>query len=178
MTKNLWIATLVLIVALFSCKKEDPHVPHEEEVITTLEYKLTPTNGGNSITFLFSDPDGDGGNAPTITTSALAVNTTYNGEIVLKNETETPAEDMTPEVKKEGTAHQFFFAGTNVSVSTTDEDSKGNPLGLKSTLTTSNAGASKLKITLKHEPKKPNNGTLSDAGGETDIEVEFTFDVQ
>ena len=43
---------------------------------------------------------------------------------------------------------------------------------------TSVIGSDTLTITLKHEPTKPNDGTLASAGGETDIEVSFPINVQ
>ena len=56
------ISGLVILSVLASCKKEknDPIIPNEEEVITTLNYTLTPTGGGTAIVLSFQDLDGDG----------------------------------------------------------------------------------------------------------------------
>lgn len=35
-----------------------------------------------------------------------------------------------------------------------------------------------LTVTLRHEPTKPNDGTLNGAGGETDVQVAFPVMVQ
>ncbi|MBF4984188.1 type 1 periplasmic binding fold superfamily protein, partial [Nonlabens mediterrranea] len=59
-----------------------------------------------------------------------------------------------------------------------DTDANGNPLGLDTTFTTGAAGTGTLTIVLRHEPLKPNDGTLLNAGGETDVQVEFDLDVQ
>ena len=59
-----------------------------------------------------------------------------------------------------------------------DMDGDGNPLGILFTLSTDTAGAASITITLRHEPKKPNDGTLADAGGETDIAETFNLTIQ
>ncbi|HMP31903.1 MAG TPA: type 1 periplasmic binding fold superfamily protein, partial [Saprospiraceae bacterium] len=136
----------------------------------------------SEVTLSIRDLDGDGGNAPIINVSPLRANTVYNGELSLLNEAESPAVDITKEVKDESKEHQFFFESSLVKVSYTDQDSDGNPLGLTTQLTTTNAGTGKLKITLRHEPNKKANGVkdglIANAGGETDIEVEFNITVQ
>ena len=58
-------------------------------------------------------------------------------------------------------------------------DGDGNPLGLATSVVAGGAtGSGTLTVTLRHEPKKPNDGTLTDAGGETDIEVAFPITIQ
>ncbi len=168
---------------LASCSSDDsaPEEIHEEETITTMTVTLTPDGGGTAITLQSQDLDGDGPNAPTITVSGnLAASTTYNGTVVLLNETETPAEDITEEVAEEDDEHQFFFVTTGniASVTYSDQDGDGNPVGIEFALTTGDAGAATIAVTLRHEPKKPNDGTLADAGGETDITQTFNLTVE
>jgi len=74
-------------------------------------------------------------------------------------------------------------------------DADGNPVGLSSTLTTGAAGSGTLTVTLRHEPMKSATGVtlrhepmksatgvadgdITNAGGETDIEIVFPVDVQ
>lgn len=187
MTKNLFLLALLATGLLFvtSCSKDDPEVPNEEEVITTLTYTLTPQGGGNAVVLSFKDLDGDGGNAPVISSpNTLAANTTYTGAIVLLNETESPAEDITEEIMEEDDEHQFFFSSTvgGLSVAYGDQDGDGNPVGLSTTLTTGAAGSGNLTVTLRHEPNKGgagvSGGDITNAGGETDIEVTFAVSVQ
>lgn len=181
-----YILGLFCLLVLFSCKKEPetPTIPNEEEVITTLTYTLTPTCGCNTVTLKFVDLDGDGGNNPIITTDTLKANTIYNGTLVLLNETENPAEDITEEVKEEGQEHQFFFVSTasGVSVAYDDQDSDGRPIGIQTILNSLNASKGTLKVILRHEPNKSangvSNGDPANAGGETDIEVEFPIVIQ
>ncbi len=177
---TMFVATLLVT----SCKKGDPVIPNEEEVITTLIYTLTPNGGGSDIVLSFRDLDGDGGNAPVITGGTLATNTTYSGVLKLMNEQEDPAENTTDEIWEENKDHEFFFQSTisGLSVSYDDQDADGNPVGINTTLTTVDAGSGTLKITLRHQPNKfaegASEGDITNAGGETDIEVTFDVDVQ
>jgi hypothetical protein len=127
------------------------------------------------------DLDGDGPNAPVVTVSGnLTSGVTYNGVIVLLNETESPAENITTEVKEEDDEHQFFYtigSGLNATTTYTSFDGDGNNLGTEFTLTAGAASSGNLTFTLRHEPTKPNTG-LSDAGGETDIEATFNVAIQ
>ncbi len=176
--------SIALVSALFvSCSDDDdtPDPVNEEELITTMTITLTPQGGAGDITLQTQDLDGDGPNAPVITVSGpLAASTTYTGSIVLLNETENPAENITLEVAEEDDEHQFFYVttGSITGVTYTDQDGNGNPVGLSFELTTGAAGAATLQATLRHEPKKPNDGTLADAGGETDITETFNVTVQ
>lgn len=184
--KTIKILTLALITIVFSaCSNDDDNVNptpvNEEEVITTLTATLVPQGGGTTITLRSQDLDGDGPNAPVVTVSGdLAVNTTYNGTIVLLNETEDPAENITTEVAEEDADHQFFFTATNsiATIAYTDQDDNGNPVGITFTATTTAAATGNLTITLRHEPNKSatgvSNGDITNAGGETDIQVTFT----
>jgi len=165
------------------CDKDDPEPPIEEELITTLEYVLSTPNNPD-ITLRFEDLDGDGGNDPVITGGTLQQFTSYEGVITLLNESETPTENVTEEIEEEDEEHQLFFQTTipGINVEYTDEDADGNPIGLTSTLTTSAAGSGTLSITLRHEPSKDgagvSNGDITNAGGETDIEVTFDIEIQ
>lgn len=183
--KLLLAALFATTLGMTSCSKdEDPEIPNEEEVITTVNYTLTPVGSGAPVTFTFRDLDGDGGDAPVITSGVLAANTTYTGSLELLNEQESPAEDITEEIKEEDEEHQFFFSNTATDVTVTyqDQDADGNPVGLETELTTVGATTGEMTIILRHEPNKSASGVaggiIDNAGGETDIEVTFDLDVQ
>lgn len=171
-------------LTLGSCEKKDPIIPNEEEVITTLVYTLTPNNGGLPVIFSFSDPDGDGGDAPVLTNGTLQANMLYTGELTLFNETAKPTESVHTEVLAEGLEHQVFFENTltNATIRYTDQDTDGNALGLMTELETRGAEQGTLTIILKHNPDKTATGVAIDnaapAGGETDIEVQFNVGIQ
>ena len=185
--KHIFKYQLYIIAALIftSCSNDDetPTIVNEEEVITTLIAVFTPTTGGGgAITFQSQDLDGDGPNAPVITASGdLAANATYNLVVTMLNETENPSDNITLEVEEEADEHQMFYlpgSGLNLSLVYSNFDSDGNPLGTRMEATTGDAGTGNLLVVLRHEPKKPNDGTLVDAGGETDISVSFSVNVQ
>lgn len=167
-----------------ACEKDDPIIPNQEELITTLNYSLTPTDGGTTILLNFTDLDGDGGNAPIITGATLAANQSYTATLELLNETESPSENITTEVADEDEDHQFFFQSDipNLAIAYGDQDANGNPVGISSTITTGSAASGSITIILRHEPNKTaegvSEGNITNAGGETDIEVTFPVDVQ
>lgn len=183
--KTIKILSLLMFIAvtLSACSNDDdtPKEINEEEIITTMTVTLASDGGGATIILQSQDLDGDGPNAPNVTVSGnLTANTTYSGSVVLLNETETPAEIITAEVEEESDEHQFFYVitGSIASVTYNDADGNGNPVGLEFSLTTGDAGSATLGVTLRHEPKKPNDGTLADAGGETDITQTFNLTVE
>ena len=186
MFKYLSIIALALALPVFfvSCDDDDPDIPNEEELITTVNYSLTPIGGGATVVLSFQDLDGDGGNAATITGGTLSANETYSASLELLNESEAPVEDITLEIEEEDLDHQFFFQSTiaDLNISYSDMDSSGNPIGLETTLTTGAAGSGTITVTLKHEPMKNaagvSDGDITNAEGETDIEVTFPVDVQ
>ncbi len=181
---------------LTSCSDDDdaPEPVNEEETITTMTVTLVPQGGGTTVTLVSRDLDGDGPNAPDITVSgSLAENTVYDGGIVLLNETETPAENVNEEIEGEAAEHQFFFVvggALNATTAYGDDESDyvseetgenfttTNPVGIVFTLTTTDASSGTLAVTLRHEPKKPNDGSLADAGGETDITQTFSLTIE
>ena len=186
-TKSLLLTLIfVSLLSIMSCSDdpEDPIIENEEEVITTLTYTLTPSEGGSAVVLSYQDLDGDGANEPTITNGTLSAETTYSGSMTLLNETESPAESITEEIEEEDADHQFFFVTTvsGLSVAYADTDDDGNPVGLASTLTTGSAGSGNLTVTLKHEPDKSasgvSDGVITNAGGETDISVTWTITVE
>ncbi|MEZ5009872.1 MAG: hypothetical protein R2753_17110 [Chitinophagales bacterium] len=182
--KYLFFGIAILPILFSSCEKDDPIIPNEEELITTLIYTLTPYGGGDVKTFTFQDIDGDGGNLPTIVNDTLEANTTYNGVLRLLNESVSPADEITDEVAEEKEDHQFFFVTTSSTavITYSDQDADGNPVGLSSQLTTRAASTGKMTIILRHEPNKLGtnvaNGDLTNAGGETDIEVTFDLVIE
>jgi hypothetical protein len=183
MKKVKFLATAIFATLLFvSCSSDDdtPEPVNEEEVITTLTVTLIPNGGGSPVTLQTRDLDGDGPNPPVVTTGNLATGVTYNGSIVLLNETEEPAENITLEVEEEDDEHQFFYTisgGLDATTEYSNFDGDGNPLGTQFTLTAGAVSSGTLTFTLRHEPMKPNTG-LGDAGGETDISAPFNVSIE
>ena len=184
MKNNLKFLALFLSTSLVftSCSNDDAPV-NEEEVITTVI--VTLTSGGETITLTSKDLDGDGPNAPEVTVSGnLIANTVYTGSTRFLNELEDPADEITDEVEEEGAEHQVFYQllSSLGTVTYTDTDVDGRPIGLSFTLTTgSTAGTGNLTVTLRHEPNKTASGVASgditNAGGSTDAQVTFPLQV-
>lgn len=179
------IALCVASMLFLSSCDDDPVIPNEEELITTLIWTLTPAGGGTALEFRFADEDGDGGEPAEISEDTLAANTTYNAAVRFLNESETPAEEITEEVEEEDNEHQVFVvtgAGLNLTTAYADMDGDGNPLGLATTVTTGDASTGTVTVSLVHEPDKGgagvSGGDPTNAGGETDIEVEFDVVIQ
>ena len=178
-------ATIIAFsLILTSCDKDDPEIPNEEELITTVNFTLTPVDGGDSVTMSFEDLDGDGEEEPVIVGGTLSAFTVYNGSLDLLNKTETPAESVTEEIEEEDDEHQFFFETTvpGLTVVYSDADDDDFPVGLLTSVSTGDVGSGTLTVTLKHEPVKDAEfvaqGDITNAQGETDIQVTFPVNVQ
>ena len=171
-------------LATLSCSSDDDGHgggDNEEELITTVTYTLTNTTDNTDVvTLKFTDLDGEGGADGTFDISGpFTASATYSGVMLLQNETENPAEDITEEVEGESDEHEFFYSNTaGLTITKTDADGNGNPLGIETTVVVGNAGNGELTVILKHEPTKPNDGTAAGAGGSTDVEVTFAIIVQ
>ncbi|MFY0482266.1 type 1 periplasmic binding fold superfamily protein [Flavobacterium sp. PLA-1-15] len=180
---------LIALLSFNSCSNDDnASLPvNEEEVITTVTVTLTPEGGGIPVVLTSRDLDGDGPNAPVITsTGSVVALTTYNGTVSLLNELTNPADNISLEVLEEGDDHQFFFnatGGLSGTFAYADQDENGDPIGLSFKFTASaNTQSGNLTVILRHEPNKAGanvaSGDITNAGGETDIQVTFPVIVQ
>lgn len=184
--KTIKLLALLFVSSLtvLSCSSDDDHNDghdHEEELITTVIYTLTnSSNSADVVTLTFTDLDGEGGADGTYDISGpFTAGATYTGAIQLWNATENPAENITEEVEAEGDEHEFFYSNTaGLTITKTDNDSNGNPLGIETTVVAGTAGTGSITVILKHEPTKPNDNTAAGAGGSTDVEVTFSVQVQ
>lgn len=174
---------LMLTAAIASCKKEDPvtnpPAPHnDEELITTFKITFTDPNGTNpTVTAVFRDTDGPGGNDPsTYDTIRLKPNAVYNAAIQFLNESVIPVEDLTSEILEEAHDHLICFdvTGANITIVRTDTDGTYE-IGLASKWTTAAASSGNTVITLRHQPGIK-NGTC--AVGDSDIEINFVTKVE
>lgn len=210
--KTLFNSTLLFAILLLllgtSCKKKKdepapdnpPPAPNTQEIITTFKLLLTDSTTGTVYTYLYKDPDGDGGqsgfygpgtssvSAQTDSVFTLMPNRTYFCEILLLDETKNPVDTISNEVSEEGADHMFFFnslnpsgspfmvtlSGSNIHITYKDLDS-GSPqrgIGLLTRWRTYGIVAAKnpVNIILKHQPGVK-NGTF--APGDTDADVTF-----
>ena len=179
LTRVLLPLLAIATLGLSACDDDDPQPENEEELITTVIVTLTPSAGGNPVALTWRDPDGPGGDVPTVVGGVLASGQRYATTVALLNESETPTDDITAEVREEGDEHQVFFVadGFNLVYTYGDADGDGRPIGLVGTLVATGSGSQLLTVILRHEPNKSAagvaNGDPTNAGGETDIEVGF-----
>jgi hypothetical protein len=191
MRTDLKYMTMALIsaVAITGCKKDEeetvaPPIVNEEEVITTMILAFEGQSGAADKELRFTDADGDGGGAPVFDLDTLQAVSDYNVSVILLNETASPVDTISNEVLEEGVDHQFFFqpAGASITFAYADVDANGNPIGLRTTMATGAASVGTLKVTLRHEPDKTAagvvGGDIANAGGETDIEVQFPIVIE
>ena len=173
----------LLTLFLTSCEKDDPEPINEEELITTVRMVCTPVSGGDVVSLQFQDIDGDGGDPPVIFGGEFKANTDYEVEVSFLNESVSPTEVITEEVRDEGTEHQIFltFAGVDFTFGYLDSDADGNPVGIEMSLSSGTTGSGEMTLILRHEPMKGNagvaDGDITNAGGETDVEVRFPVEI-
>jgi hypothetical protein len=190
-TMNQTLKNAILVAALggalTACKKDEETPPtppappvNEQELITTVKLFFTSPDSTDLREWIWRDLDGDGGNAPVITSEALAANSTYTVRIeVLDESNPNDVEDITAEILEEDAEHQFFFIVTdaNASVQYTDQDGNGNPVGLQTLWSLGAASNGSMTVILRHEPAKDapgvSAGDITNAGGETDVEIAF-----
>lgn len=175
--------SIIALLFMTSCTDDDVvTIINEEELITTVELELTNSADATNVVLLKSvDIDGEGPDDPVITiTGTVNANSTYLGQVRFLNESIAPSEDITEEVIEESNDHEVFYTTSisDLSITKTDVDMNGNPLGVLTTFQTGAIGTGTLILVLRHEPIKPNDNTLIGAGGETDAEVSFTFEVE
>jgi hypothetical protein len=179
---------LSLLLGFESCQTKNPEPVNQQEEMNRLDITFSPRGGGQSVTFSFSDPDGPGGNPPQVSTAPLRANTTYDARIELffmAADGRTILNNVTREIQDDAAAHQFFFIVNPqglINQSYADTDRNNRPLGLRNTIVTGNAGSGNLRIVLRHNLDKAfpglNISNFQQAGGATDIDVNFDFSVQ
>lgn len=189
---RLFNTTLFLMTAttlLVACG-EPGDSPSEEEVITRVTLTFQPMGTGAPVVANYDDPDGDGGAAPTADPIGLFAGTPYTLSVGFQNGLEDPPEEITDEVRDEGDEHQVFFLGSSgLTITPTDTDANGLPIGLTSSVSVDGAGG-ELVVVLRHLP--PVNGNpvkvaglaeqaqregVASLPGATDAEVTFTVSV-
>jgi len=180
---GIFILAVFASITIQSCK--DDVVPvNEEEVINEIIVTLKD-DANNTYTLAYKDSDGGGPLSPVFTEDKLPANKSLTASIQLLNTLATPSENITNEVLEEADEHQFFyqFSGSgNPVVSYTDSDVNGKPIGIQFKLDTKSAYLGVLKVILRHQPNKEASGVASgditNAGGATDVDVDFNITIE
>lgn len=182
------LASIILTSSLFiaGCKKEEqvvsPPLPGNE-FVTTVKLVLINNASNDTVIAIWRDLTPEDSNPADTSLAVLNLkeNSTYKATIYLLDETKTPAEDITEEIKERANYHQLFYfpssnLGSNLLVNITDSDTNSPPLplGVTSNFTTISAASGKVNVILKHQPNVK-NGTF--APGSTDIDVNFQVNI-
>lgn len=192
MKKHIIKASVALLLSLplfvVSCKKDDPPVPDEQEVITTLKMHVTNTAEGFDKTFIYKVENGfDNPSTGTIQidTVKLKSGITYSVELQVLNEREDPAEDITKEILEESDEHLFVIghnasAGlAEVTIANGNKDSKGLPLNQTFELTAGTTAKGQLDVVLLHHPVEKSGLTIDNiAGSETDLYAKYPLVIE
>lgn len=172
------LCSVLLVGAALSCKDAEVD-PEENELITTV--KLEFTSGSTVSTFSWKDADGDGGSAPVVDKIVLKPNTEYSVKVSFLDESKSPAEDITEEIREESDEHLVVFTASPSSLLTytyLDKDANNYPIGLSGKVNTATAAAGKLKVQLRHQPPvsgvNVKNGTATPGSDDTNVD----FDVE
>ena len=192
MSTTLKYLTMVFFaaMAIIGCKPDEeddiiaPAPVNEEELITTMILSFSGQDGVADKELRFTDADGDGGGAPILDLDTLQAGANYNVSILLLDASANPVDTISNEVLDEGVDHQFFFqpTGADITFAYADADANGAPIGLSTNASTNSPSAGTLEVTLRHQPDKAGAGVdagdITNAGGETDIEVEFPLVIE
>ncbi len=161
---SLLLAGLLATGALSACGSDQVSTGDDNELISRVSLVMTRSDDPTRVvTASFDDPDGPGGDAPTVDPIALEAGRSYATEVHFFNGLDTPPSDITIEISDESYQHQIFFTGDAVSGPASDHagapitqayadvDENGLPVGLLDTLTVS-PGVGSLTVTLRHLP--------------------------
>jgi hypothetical protein len=168
---------LLLLLLITACSSNDdtPEQINEEELIDRVVLKITESGTQNTSEYIWDE--GSEAPQPIVLNSGSG----YDVEVRFYNAS-NPGNviDITEEVIEEADEHQIFFETTttalSISAATSDyEDSLGNKLGVYTHWNASSSTAGTVVVYLIHEPESK-SGTDRDAlGGETDVQVPFSF---
>jgi hypothetical protein len=178
-------STLFMLLAVatlsFSCNRDEENVDPDDdnERITTVVLQFT--NKANSTEVVTATLDGlatDGSQPNSVSATAqLRPNTAYSMRITLSDKTQTPAKDITAEVKEEANEHLLVYrpaTGLNLTVTPNDRDTNPAPgpypIGLTADATTGAASTGKLNVVLRHQPGTKNGMATP---GTSDLDVNF-----
>lgn len=191
MRKQVLFSTLLAAsVALTACKKDDPKPVNESELITTVEVTFTnQADASDVVTIRWYDKDGDGPANPVITNGNLKAGATYNAQVKLLNESKSPAEDITAEIREEAEEHQLYYGFSNALFSNfeyLDQDANGRPLGLRFRVSTASnrRDLENFTVMLIHEGDKSKNNASTPwvynqlIGGEVDVQANFKLNLR
>jgi hypothetical protein len=180
-SKSVVFALLALNFNACTDHQHDDDHKHEEESINKVELTLTPDSLGlPEQTVVWSDLDGDGGNAPILPdTIRLTPGIQYTAELSYKHVHNGVEHLVNTEIRNEADEHLVCFSPIQLiqvvilEITRTDKDNQGKELGLTSKWKALISEKGAVRISLKHQPNGIKNGSCD--VGETDAEIDFPY---
>lgn len=178
------IFAIFLSIMVSGC---DPHKDEtnklESELITRVEVWLVCTDSAfhDSIMCRWDDPDGLGGNNPSLPdTMRLKSNKSYMGLVKFGFEQNGVFQYINQTIENESENHLLCYEinsmtmppDIGLSIKRTDKDKNGLELGLTTKWETYRMDKGGIQIRLKHQPNMKNGQCEP---GETDVEVNFPY---
>jgi hypothetical protein len=179
--KSVVFAMLAINFSACTDHNHDDDHQHEEESINKVELTLTPDSLGlPAQTVIWSDLDGDGGNAPLLPdTLKLVPGIQYTAELNYKHVHNGIEHSVNTEIRNEADEHLVCYSPIQIiqvvilEITRTDKDNQGKELGLTSKWKALISEKGAVRISLKHQPNGIKNGSCDI--GETDAEVDFPY---
>jgi hypothetical protein len=182
--KRRLVMPILMAIGLCCTHACTPYDDHEyiRDPILRMSYILRSGDSTESpVIFFFEDADSDGGMAPLLVDAELRPNTTYKGELELHYRSEEMKHSIIRQnIHARPTQHQVFYTVSDTSamhIVYADTDSLGNPLGIRTRVTTGDTANLHLTITILYDLDKfaegVNRGDMSNAKGEVDMAATF-----
>lgn len=175
------VVMTVVVLCTQACTPYDDH-EYLRDPILRMSYILRSGDSTESpVIFFFEDADGAGGSAPILVDAQLRPNTTYKGELELHYGSEELKHSVIMlNLHARPTQHQVFYTASDTSslhIMYADSDSLGNPIGMKTRVTTGDIARIQLTITILYDLDKfaegVNHGDMTNAKGNVDMEAVF-----
>lgn len=178
---------LFATLGIMACDEEEVQTkpPHLQETMQSMQVLFVEENSRDTLVFSYYDPDGVGGENPTITSSPLQANTDYELFLDFFADTDTLPFNLKEELVAESHLHQVFFESDTtlkINFNYADSDINNKPVGYKAYAYTQQSSSGILRVVLRHEPDKAApgvaDGDSEKAGGSTDIAADFQIVIQ
>ncbi len=190
-TIKFFAINFLFAITLTSCSgEENPTSTSEKKVITTMIINFSNYNGDpTGLTLTYRDLDGDGPNPPVVTVVGKLRSTIHTaGSILLLNENEDPAINISEQVLAEAESHQFNIDFVPTTITSQSHpvslveftnlslDSNENPLISEFLIKPEFVGTGTFTVKLRSQIDK----TLAHAGMVNEggqVEIEATFEI-
>jgi hypothetical protein len=199
--RRLALLPLLALLTLVACDSNDPEdeIIDEEEVITLVRLNFTPEQASRD-TLSFEARFDEARTLLSVDTLRLSSGITYNASVDLLNTLESPAEDISAEVREEAETHRFFYtlegeAEPFITLFGFDADANSDPLGLTFKVqivdrigggVTSFGKTGTMAVKLRHyeedanlpTDKRADRDTSPDVPGIVSTDVDVTFPIR